>query len=284
MGRRFLGAMAARHPAVRVRALVHRTHLPALDMVEPVDGRLDDEESLVPPLRGVDTVIHFAASTHASKAERYFTTNTAGTANLVRASQRAGVRRFILISTRAIRSECGDYARSKAAAEAVVRTSGLPHVILRFAEVYGGGSSEGLNALLDLVRKSPLVPCPVGGASLSPLWVDDAVDAVSRVVVRPDLPKDVYTIAGPRSYTLPQIIGIVAHRMAKRRLIVPIPLTLLPIIACLSTAIGGRRLRYDQISRLKCEKDSDIDDARRDLEFTPLAFEEGVKRFLSEEC
>ena len=63
MGRRFLGALNVQQPAARVRALVHHTPLPALGTVEPVNGRLEDEQSLVPLLQGVDTVILTGVST-----------------------------------------------------------------------------------------------------------------------------------------------------------------------------------------------------------------------------
>jgi NADH dehydrogenase len=275
--------MAREHPSMRFRALVHRTTLPPLNTVEPVEGRLDDEDSLLPALIGVDTVVHLAATTHASKAETYFAANLQGTASLLRASRRSGIRRVIFISTRAIHPPCGDYARSKLAAENVVRMSGLLHTILRFSEVYGGGSSEGIDALCATVRTWPVVPCPLGAADLAPLWIDDATDAIRQTLLRPALPSRTYTTAGPRTYTLRRIVEIVAKTLGVRRLVLPVPLTFLKIAARLPPAVGGHKIRYDQIDRMRCAKESDIEAAQRDLGFAPRAFEEGVRALLAQE-
>jgi nucleoside-diphosphate-sugar epimerase len=149
------------------------------------------------------------------------------------------------------------------------------------AEVYGAGSHEGLEALAATVRRFPLVPYPSGAARLAPLWIDDAVDAVVQALTRPHLREDRYTIAGPRTYTLEAIIELLAAGLAVRRIGVPLAAVLFRMASRMPLPGGGRVVRYDQIARLQCPKDSDIAAARRDLGFAPVDFEHGVARLLA---
>jgi len=278
LGRRFLQIMRRQHPGLRFRALVHRAPLPFMDTVEQVHGGLDDRDELARLLGGVDTVIHFAAVTHAARADDYVTVNSRGTENLVQAATRAGVHRFIHISTRAIHAACGAYGASKRRAEDAVRGCPIAHVILRFAEVYGAGSREGIDALLGLVRRWPVVPYPAGPVSLAPLLLDDALSAVVRATERPALVNLTYTIAGPQSFTLPELIRTASTIFGVRRWSVPVPLTAIAVMSRLALALGQPVVKLDQLPRLTCPKDSVIDDARRDLGFEPTALQDGLRR------
>jgi nucleoside-diphosphate-sugar epimerase len=280
VGRHFTETAAGRRVRPTLRLLVHRTPVvPPPGHVELVPGSLDADAGLIAGARGADAIVHFAGATHAARDEEYHRVNGGGTDRLVRAAAAAGVARFIHISSRAIGPECGAYARSKRHAEEAVQAGGIPYAILRFAEVYGRPEArEGLNALIRLVRVSPVVPYPAGPFTLAPLFLDDAVDAVGRALDAAEAPNRVYTVAGPRSYGFRDLVRVIARTFGLRRLAVPVPL------ACLAAAVRASRLvgrpigRPDQIGRLRCPKDADIGDIRRDLGFAPVGFEEGLRR------
>jgi len=278
LGRRLLEAVAARWPDRALHALVHDRPAPPIPGVVTVRGDLAAEVALEPLLEGVETIVHLAAVTHASRRDDYVRVNAEGTARLARAAARAGVARLVLVSSRAIRPECGDYARSKRAAEEAAASAGIPYVVLRLSEVYGEGSGEGLNALIGLVRRSPIVPYPAGATPLAPLLLDDAIDALLRVVARPALPETVYTLAGPASHGLRDIIRLVAEAHGLRRVAAPMPTALFTAIAYVGTLVGRPIIRYDQLARLSCAKDADITAAGRDLGFAPRTFAEGLRR------
>jgi NADH dehydrogenase len=277
-GRRFLEAIRHRQPDATLRVLVHRRPVPPVEKVEALRGDLDDALGLESLLRGIDTVVHFAAVTHASSRDEYFRVNARGTANLVLACRRAGVRRFVLVSSRAVHPGCGDYGRSKHAAEDAVRAGGMPYVILRCAEVYGPGSAEGLNALLAALRRAPVVPYPAGGAPLAPLHLDDAVAAVVEAAIRSYVANETYTLAGPRTYTVGEVLGAACRLWGVRPLRVPVPLPVVGVLARALAVLGRPVVRYDQVSRLRCPKESDIEKARRDLGFSPRSLEEGLRQ------
>lgn len=278
-GHRFTTAAAGREGQPTLRLLIHRTPVTSPPgNVEIVSGSLDAESALDAGVRGAAAVVHFAATTHAKHEEEYIRVNGAGTERLVRAASAAGVKRFIHISSRAIRPDCGTYARSKLQAERAVQAGHIPYVILRFAEVYGPQSREGLNALIRLVRVSPVVPYPAGPFELAPLFLDDAIDVVCRVLAAAEVSNRIYTVAGPRSYRFRDLVHVIARTFALRRLVVPVPLSLLAAAVRASSLVGCAIGRADQISRLRCPKDADIGDLRRDFDFSPISFEEGLRR------
>lgn len=114
-------------------------------------------------LQGVDCVVHLAARAHvlndaAANAHLYFETNQHGTETLARAAARAGVRRFVFLSSIKVNGEesargaygAADYphpqdayGKSKWLAEQALRTvaeqSGMQAVIVRPPLIYGPG-------------------------------------------------------------------------------------------------------------------------------------------------
>jgi nucleoside-diphosphate-sugar epimerase len=277
VGRRFTETAAARPAGPTLRLLVHRTPVaPPPGRVELVPGSLDADAGLIAGARGADAVVHFAGTTHTEHEEEYHRVNGGGTERLVRAAAAAGVGRFIHISSRAIGPDCGAYARSKRHAEEAVQAGGLPHTILRFAEVYGPEAREGLNALIRLVRVSPVVPYPAGPFALAPLFLDDAVDVVCRALDASEASNRVYTVAGPGSYGFRDLVRVIARTFGLHRLAVPVPLAGLAAAGRAAGLLGRPIVHADQIARLRCPKDADITNVRRDLGFAPVGFAEGL--------
>src|SRR4051812_35850484 len=101
--------------------------------------------------------------------------NTAATGNLAAAAQRAGVRRFIYlsslraqadVSSRDVQTEdqhpapTDEYGRSKFAAEQELSKLDLDWVALRLALVFGPGVKGNMGRLIGLARSS--YPLPFG--------------------------------------------------------------------------------------------------------------------------
>lgn len=169
---------------LKVRALA-RGDGPPTGGVEWVRGSLPDDDP-APWLDGVHTVIHLAATTGKAPASEHRRVNLDGTARLVEASARAGVRRFVFMSTIAAAYPEHDhypYGAAKLEAEAKVRDSGMQWLVLRPTIVLGPGSAI-LDALSGLAGL-PVTPMfgagriliqPVDVADLAQTTVDAALE------------------------------------------------------------------------------------------------------------
>ena len=171
-----------------VRALT-RGWKPPEDEIAWVDGALDRPETLVKLCTGADAVIHIAGLISGSKAA-FEMVNVGGTANMIDAARKAGVRRFIHISSLAAREpELSNYGRSKEKSERLVAASGLEWTIIRPPAVYGPGDRETFE--LFKMAKRGFVALPPGG-HFSVIHVQDLCRLILAVVDEPDTVSEIY--------------------------------------------------------------------------------------------
>lgn len=171
-----------------VRALT-RGWRPPEDEIAWVDGALDRPEALLKLCTGVDAVIHIAGLINGSK-EAFDAVNVAGTAAMIDAARRGGVRRFIHISSLAAREpELSAYGRSKAKSERLVASSGLEWTIIRPPAVYGPGDRETLE-LFKMARRGLVFLPPQGRFSV--IHVDDLCRLILAVIDEPDTVSEIY--------------------------------------------------------------------------------------------
>ena len=165
-----------------VRALT-RGWKPPEDEIAWVDGALDRPDSLAKLAQGADAVIHIAGLISGDKAA-FEAVNVTGTAAMIDAARRSGVRRFVHISSLAAREpDLSVYGWSKAKAERLVASSGLDWTIIRPPAVYGPGDRETLE--LFKMAKRGLVALPPGGR-FSLIHVEDLCRLILAVVDEPD--------------------------------------------------------------------------------------------------
>lgn len=143
-----------------LRALT-RGWKPPEDEIAWVDGALDRPETLVKLCTGADAVVHIAGLINGSR-DAFEAVNVGGTANMIDAARKAGVRRFVHISSLAAREpDLSAYGWSKARSERLVAASGLDWTIVRPPAVYGPGDRETLE-LFRMARRG-LVALPPRG-------------------------------------------------------------------------------------------------------------------------
>ena len=166
-----------------VRALT-RGWKPPEDEIAWVDGALDRPDSLVKLCTGADAVIHIAGAINAPHRADFETVNAGGTAGVVDAARKAGVRRFIHFSSLAAREpELSAYGWSKMKSEKLVAASGLNWTILRPPAVYGPGDKETLE-LFRMARRGVVALPPRGHFSV--IHVEDLCRLVLALLDEPD--------------------------------------------------------------------------------------------------
>ena len=232
----------------------HRKEIPLTDpRLQVIDLDLESDHALADP--HFDLVVHFAGVTHASDEQQYWNINRDGTLRLARAVHANGCKRFVYISTRCATPGSGAYGESKLAAEKELqKLEWKSLLILRPAEIYGGGGNEGIDRMLAIARRWHVVPALFGNARLefAPLHVDDFSQIAAALVQEHDNGVRVESICGPEDLS-----GLaLAARIAKHYRAVPLLLWWPVVSVCLKTLdkIGFPLIKPDQLPRLISEK------------------------------
>lgn len=139
--------------------------------VEWVAGNLGDTAALERLMEGTDAVLHIAGLTNTPDPAEFTTANVSGTAAVINAAKRGGVKRMVFVSSLSAREpQLSAYGASKARAEELVSGSGLDWTIVRPPAVYGPRDRD----MFELFKAARFgfVPLPQSGAT-SMIHVDD---------------------------------------------------------------------------------------------------------------
>jgi uncharacterized protein YbjT (DUF2867 family) len=214
-------------------------------------------------ISGADGVVHLVAIPRETRDAKFVDVNVRGTQNVVKAAERAGIRRLVHLSALGVIDDPKlDFLYSKWLGEQVVRTSSLDWVVLRPSLLFGKG--DGFFNIVKTTLKwwSPgVVAIPGSGdARFQPLAVDDLAIAVEKSLTDPDRAGSVYELGGPEYLTYSEIVERVQDVTGMRRLKLGIPI---PLISAL-TAVTDRVLpifpvSHDQISSLQRPNSTDLD-------------------------
>lgn len=168
---------------------------------EVVLGDLGDEDLLDRAVQGCAVVIHCAAQVADMPTRiQYQGPNVGGTENMLVASAKAGIKRFVYLSSIAAfglpasgeitdespRGPAGEsYSDSKYDAEEAVwsfsRARGLPVTVLRPSCVYGPGSPYWSVIPFKRIRKGKMRLIGAGRGSFNYVYIENLVDAVLLV-------------------------------------------------------------------------------------------------------
>jgi NADH dehydrogenase len=283
IGSRLVQRLAAGGHRVRAMAVENDPLLPNLAGVEceVVTGDITQPESLTAPLADVDAVVHLAAVLYAHDPAAFRRINLEGTRNLVEASVQAAVRQFVYVSAAAaayrIRT---NYGETKHLAEQLMhQTRERTHfTIVRPTLVFGpnGGGQELVMYVRRLRSSRWFIPI-VGSGAARKRWVhvDDVIEGLAMVVGNSASRGKIYNFGGADAHTMRAYT-----QMLCRRLGLGGPLVSVPVWACRILA-GALRLvqrqpllKRDTIIGVTMDADFDIEPARRELGYSPVAFEE----------
>lgn len=184
-------------------------------------GDLSDPPSFRNALRGVDTVVHMAASIRDQPRGSIEELNAVATLRLVRAAERAGVRRFVFFSALNARHHSRTrFFRAKALAEEAVEASSLETTVFRPSIIYTPG--DPWLTLLDRLSRLPAMPISGSGKALyQPVWAEDVADAVVSALGESGA---AYELAGPEVLSYDDIVRTVLRAAGRRRRLLHVPL------------------------------------------------------------
>ncbi|HVY96117.1 MAG TPA: NAD(P)H-binding protein [Solirubrobacterales bacterium] len=200
-------------------------------------GEMSDPYLVRQALRGVDTVIHLAATIRDQPPKRIEELNGLATVRLLRAAERSGVRRFVFFSALdAYAAQRTRFFRAKWLAEQAVRSSPLATTVFAPSIVY-----DHSDPWVTLLRRFSFLPVlPVSGpgdAAFQPIWAADVARCVTAALALGDEARPRYELAGPETLTYDDMSDLVS-RIAGR----PRPLVHLPLGFVRAGLLAGRSL------------------------------------------
>ena len=216
-------------------------------------------------LEGVDTVVHLAGRAHVMAKERdplsqFRKVNAAGTKRLAEQAERAGVRRFVLISSvKAAADTTGEsaiaetepadprtpYGISKLEGERALWDTArkMDAVVLRPPLVYGPGVKANFRALLRLVDSGLPLPLRSVRNRRSVISRDNLVSAIAAAMAASGAPGKTFYVTEGAPISTPTLVRHLARALGK-------PARLLSISPALMTGLAilaGRRETADSL-------------------------------------
>ena len=225
----------------RVRVLLRSPAALPPNCTNAVIGDLNRPVNMAAALAGVEMIIHsagLAPMMTGAPDEDFRRLNTSATGNLAQAAQRAGVRRFVFMSSLRAQADVSTdhiltedlvpqptdaYGRSKLAAELEVSRLDLDWVALRLALVFGPGVRGNMASLIRLAR-SPF-PLPFGAlrAQRSLLSLDNLVAAVEAVAASAQPLRRPLIVADPGPLDIPGMIAAMRAGLGRRPGLIHVP-------------------------------------------------------------
>ena len=218
-------------------------------VIKDIDSKTDWEKAL----EGVDVVIHLAARAHIMKdtasdaLAEFRSVNVEGTLNLARQAVRAGVQRFIFISSIKVNGEAtllgqpyteadqpapvDPYGISKREAEDALRQlaseTAMKIVIIRPPLVYGLGVKANFQTMMRWLDMH--VPLPLGSIhnKRSLVALDNLIDLIITCIHHPAAANQTFLVGDGEDLSTTELLLRTAAALGKKACLMPVPVSLL---------------------------------------------------------
>ncbi len=219
----------------------HAKHLILLPTCDVVDANIHDDATLDQLVDGQDAVINLVGILHGTQRE-FERAHVELPQRVIAACRAKGVRRYLHMSALgADPNGPSTYQRSKGTGEAAVRASDLDWTIFRPSVVFGV-EDQFLNLFARLAKWFPVLP--IGGADVKfqPVWVEDVAAAFVASLDNPATYRKVYELAGPKIYTLRELVTFAARASGHPRPVIALPDSIARLQALLMELMPGPTL------------------------------------------
>jgi uncharacterized protein YbjT (DUF2867 family) len=230
---------------------------------DSVPGDLSDSAAIMRCLEGADAAIYLVGilrelpgrgitfeELHHRAAER-----------VVRAAEKQGVSRFILMSANGVRPDGTAYQATKYRAEEALRSTGLDWTIFRPSVIFGDprGRTELCTQLRRDIIDSPL-PAPLfyaglspfnaGSFRLAPVHVRDVARAFAHALRDRETIGRTFQLCGPDRLTWKEILTTIAAAVGRTKLMLPAPAIAIQAVASMLDSRPWFPITRDQLVML----------------------------------
>jgi uncharacterized protein YbjT (DUF2867 family) len=231
-------------------------HLADLPGIEVVTADLHDSGTLDRLAGGTQVAINLVGVLHSKPGRpwgpEFDRAHVALPRSLAAACRRAGTSRLIHISALGADPDGpSEYQRSKAAGEQAIHDGCSPPAwtILRPSVVFGPGDSF-LNLFAQLVRFIPVLPLAGAHTRFQPVFVGDVAEVVAHCLDS-DTAGRTFELAGPKTYSLAELVRYVCRVTGRNRLVVPLPEPLAMVQALAMELLPKPPISRDNVRSLR---------------------------------
>jgi NADH dehydrogenase len=213
---------------------------------------INDEASVAAAVAGAYAVVNAVSLYCEHGFETFNAVHVKAAERLARQAHRAGVERLVHVSgIGADVQSKSSYIRSRGEGELAVQ-SAFPNAIMVRPAVMFGPDDAFLTALVSLLKRLPVYPMfGQGTARLQPAHADDVADAVVRAL-RPDTPhRSAYELGGQHIYIYKDLVGLIANRLHRRRILSPMPFPVWYALAAIAELVPGAPLSRSQVELME---------------------------------
>jgi NADH dehydrogenase len=197
-------------------------HLILLPYVQVVECDIFNDAALAQQLSGSDAVINLVGVLHESEKLGFEAAHVELPRRIAALCSRFGIQRLLHASALAA-SELAPsaYLRSKAAGEAALHAfdKDIHLTLFRPSVIFGRGDSF-IGMLSKVVSVMPVIMLAKPDARMQPVWVEDVAQAFVNSLDNVDTFGMCYDLAGPRVYSLQEIVEFVVFVLGKKRKVV----------------------------------------------------------------
>ncbi|MEN6317423.1 MAG: NAD-dependent epimerase/dehydratase family protein [Syntrophaceae bacterium] len=207
--------------------------------VETRIGNITDESAVLSAMQGVDSVIHLAALLHVMNPtpemrEKYERINIGGTATVVDAAIKSGVKRVVLFSTIAVYGPSGNcvlnemspthpdtfYAETKCVAEKIVLNarssdSNPLGTVLRLGAVYGSRIKGNYEKLTYALARHRFIPIGDGRNRRTLVYDKDVAHAAVLAAKHDDAAGKIYNVSDGQFHLINEIVDAICAALGR---------------------------------------------------------------------
>ena len=234
--------------------------------VDVIEANVFDEEQLNNLFKDKDICINLVGILFENKKNNFKNIHINFPSILSKKSEEYKLKQFIHISALGIEKAIdSNYATSKLEGEKKIINNFPKSTILRPSVIFSVDDDFSCR-LLNLLSLLPVFPLYYNGKTkFSPIHVTEICEIISNVIDR-NICSDIIECVGPEELSFKEIIKKLLNSIDKKRLLIPIPISIANIIAFffekfpkpLITRDQLRLLKYDSILSKECKSNIDI--------------------------
>jgi NADH dehydrogenase len=256
LGRHVVRALANRN--YRIRVAVRRPELAGhlqplgrVGQIHAVQANLRYPQTVTAAVRDADIVINLVGILFERGRQRFDAVQADGAQTVARAAQAAGARLIHGSAIGADENSASGYAQSKGVGERLVLTENGQAVIMRPSIAFGPEDAF-FNRFAALSRIAPALPLVGGGRTrFQPVFAGDVAQAIAKAVDGETKPGTIYELGGPEVRTFRELMEFVLATVERRRLLLPVPFSVMKLQAALLQFLPSPPITPDQVEMLR---------------------------------